>query len=108
MDTAGFDCNCIPNAFLEQIRSTHTLPPEINGDCLRLMVVGYLLDNLDKHREAMQEELADDMSLGVWMRRTMNPDLYLGGEFIFLLHEMTKVSFSTCFTFFFKPNRGRK
>ena len=85
--------NCLPDAFLTQIREIHTLPPELNGDCLRLMVAGFFLENLPTYRDPIKEELAESMSIGGWLRRLINPDIFLGGDFLYMLHDMTKVFF---------------
>ena len=38
--------NCLLDAFLDQVEH----PPEINGDVLRLLVVEFFLNNLDKYK----------------------------------------------------------
>ena len=57
------------------------------------MVAGFFLQNLGEYKEKIKDmELGGTMSIGVWLRRMINPDIYLGGDFLYMLHEMTKVN----------------
>ena len=89
MQVTDSPANCLVNSFLDQVQH----PPEVNGDCLRLLVINFFLGNLDKYKaQILQEIEGEEVSLGVWCMKQINPDVYLGADFLYLLHEMTEVS----------------